>query len=89
MSDLEPQPQQPPPDTSLQPTRPDPWSVWFGRAMQAAGLLIMLFETASTRLFGNPEVGERPWLMLFATGMMIGGIGLNLLLRAVVQRMPG
>lgn len=67
--------------------RPDPWSVWFGRSMQAAGLAIMLFETASTRLFGDPSAGERPWLMLFATGMMLGGIGLNVLLRAVVQRM--
>lgn len=74
-----------PPDVPPQPQ--DPWSVWFGRSMQVVGLGIMVFETASSRLFGSPEAGERPWLMLFATGMMIGGIGLNILLRAVVARM--
>lgn len=61
--------------------------MWVGRTSQVLGLGIMAFETASTRLFGPADAGERPWLMLFATAMILGGVGLNILLRAMVARM--
>ena len=63
------------------PTASDPWQIWFSRAVQIAGLGIMVFEA-------RPGGEQRPWLMLFATGMMLGGIGLQLILRWVAARMP-
>lgn len=78
-SDLEPTET---PPTDLEPSSPsDPWSIWFSRLVQVAGLGIMVFEA-------RPGGEQRPWLMLFATGMMLGGIGLQLILRWVAARVP-
>jgi hypothetical protein len=80
VSDIEPRREEGPPE-SLPPTASDPWQIWFSRAMQAVGLLIMVFEA-------RPGGEQRPWLMLFATGMMLGAIGLQLIIRWVAGRIP-
>lgn len=63
----------------MEQLRSDPWQIWFSRLVQVAGLGIMVFEAVGRK-------AERPWLMLFATGMMLGGIGLQLVLRWVAGR---
>lgn len=78
--DLEPHRDGPQPEP-LPPTPSDPFSIWFSRLVQVAGLGIMVFEA-------RPGGEQRPWLMLFATGMMLGGIGLQLILRWVAARVP-
>lgn len=77
--EIEPHDTQPPEAPYHTPS--DPWSIGFSRLVQIAGLGIMLFEA-------RPGGEQRPWLMLFATGMMLGGIGLQLILRWVAARVP-
>ena len=79
--DIEPRAPGAPPDLPLQEQPSDPWSIWFSRSVQVVGLGIMIFEA-------RPGGEQRPWLMLFATGMMLGGIGLQLILRWVAARVP-
>lgn len=52
----------------------DPWQIWFSRIIQIVGLGIVIFETLA-------EQADRPWLLLVATSMMIGGLGLQLVIR--------
>lgn len=80
MTDLEPHNHEPPQEPSP-PTASDPWSIWFSKLVQVAGLGIMVFEA-------RPGGEQRPWLMLFATGMMLGALGLQLILRWVAARVP-
>jgi hypothetical protein len=79
-SDIEPG-REDQPQAASPPTTSDPWQIWFSRLIQVTGLGIMVFETLGRK-------AERPWLMLFATGMMLGGIGLQLILRWVAARVP-
>lgn len=80
MSDLEtntPGPLEEPPA----PLNSDPWQIWFTRAVQVVGLGIMVFEAVGRK-------AERPWLMLFAAGMMLGGMGLQSIVRWAAGRIP-
>ena len=52
----------------------DRWSLWFTRLMQLVGLGIVVYETLVVQ-------SDRPWLLLVAVAMMLGGQGLRLLLR--------
>lgn len=91
MSDLEnrPEPQPPePPDPSLPSTGSDPWQIWFSKVVQVIGLLIMIFEAARILLIADEtKFAERPWLMMFAMGMLLGGMGLQAVLRWAMTRM--
>lgn len=80
MSELEPRPQDQQPPAPPAPSGSDPWQIWFSRAVQVVGLAIMVFEA-------RPGGEQRPWLLLFATGMMLGGVGLQMVLRWVAGRM--
>lgn len=88
--DLEPrshdEPQ--PPEVSPASTGSDPWHIWFSRAMQIFGLLFMLFEAARILFTPAGTFSERPWLMMFSAGMMLGGMGLQAVLRWAMARAP-
>lgn len=75
MTDLE-QHETPPPGTA--PPR-DPWQIWFSRLVQVAGLGIMLYETMV-------EHTDRPWLLLCSMSMLLGGIGLQAVVRWAIGR---
>lgn len=61
--------------------RQDPWQVWFSRLIQIVGLAIVIYETLAARV-------DRPWLLLVAVAMMVGGLGLQLIVRWLLERMP-
>lgn len=63
------------------PTTNDPWSIWFSRLIQVMGLSIVAYETVV-------EHTDRPWLLLVATSMMLGGLGLQLVVRWALGRLP-
>jgi hypothetical protein len=65
-----------PPD---RPSPSDPWGIWFSRLVQIAGLGIMVYETLVEKV-------DRPWLLLSAMSMLLGGIGLQALLRWAIGR---
>lgn len=59
--------------------RQDPWSIWFSRFIQVFGAVIMGYEAFA-------EHTDRPWLLLCAMAMLIGGIGLQLIVRWALGR---
>jgi hypothetical protein len=63
------------------PTPPaaDRWSLWFPRTMQSTGLLAFVYEVVVERQ-------DRPWILLVAMAMMLGGVGLRLVLNYVLGR---
>lgn len=67
------EPEQPPPK--------DPWGIWFGRLMQIVGLAVIVYET-------RWEHSDRPWLLFAALAMMTGGLGLQVIVRWLMERMP-
>ncbi len=58
----------------------DPWAVWWFRFMQVGGFGGFVHELVVGGV-------ERKWLLLVCVAMMIGGQGLNLIVRAVSERM--
>lgn len=69
----------PPPVVPAAPTR-DPWSIWFSRVMQVVGLLLVIYEAVA-------KDRDRPYLLLVAMAMMLGGLGLQLVLRWLLKRL--
>jgi hypothetical protein len=67
------------PQPPEQPARPDPWQIWFSRLIQIMGLGIVVYET-------RWEHNDRPWLLLAAVAMMTGGLGLQVLVRWMMER---
>lgn len=63
------------------PAAPDAWGKWFSRVMQTVGLGVVVFEAGWER-------NDRPWLLLVAVAMMTGGLGLQILLRWLGDRLP-
>lgn len=61
---------------------PEPWSVWWSRLVQVAGLAIMGWQTFA-------EHSDRQWLLLCAMGMMLGEIGLRALFRLLLRASGG
>jgi hypothetical protein len=57
----------------------DPWSIWFSRLIQVTGLGLVIYEALA-------EHSDRPVLLLVATSMMLGGVGLQLVLRWALGR---
>jgi hypothetical protein len=55
--------------------------VWFSRLIQIVGLAIVIYETLAEQV-------DRPWLLLVAVAMMVGGLGLQLIVRWLLERMP-
>lgn len=62
------------------PESSDPWTVWFSRIVQIVGLVIVVEQLVVGQ--GSPD---RPWILMIAVAMMLGGIGLQLLLKAVLR----
>lgn len=62
------------------PSSNDPWSIWFSRVIQVSGLAVVAYET-------TVEHADRPWLLLVATSMMLGGLGLQLVVRWALGRL--
>lgn len=73
----------PTPTPTSQPEPPatptDPWSIWFSRLIQIVGLALVIYEALV-------EENDRPWLLLIAAAMMLGGVGLQLLVRWALGR---
>lgn len=64
----------------------DRWSRWFTRTMQVVGLLMIVTQAAAVYVGGrHPE----PWLLLVAMAMMLGGVGLQLILRGMSGLLGG
>ena len=61
-------------------TKQDPWSIWFSRLIQIIGLGTFIEQVA----VGQGHT-DRPWILLISLAMMIGGLGLQLLLRALIR----
>lgn len=57
----------------------DPWGIWFSRLMQIVGLSVIVYEA-------RWEHNDRPWLLLAALAMMTGGLGLQVLVRWLMER---
>jgi hypothetical protein len=70
-----------PPASSGQST-PDPWTIWLSRLIQVFGLVGFLHEL----IIGT--VKERPYILLVCVAMMMGGAGLQLILRWALSRLP-
>lgn len=73
----EPQPEPDATPSSAPPaaSTPDRWSTWFSRAMQLVGLCMVVFQQATYK--------SDPWLLLIAAGMMLGGLGLQLIVKTI------
>lgn len=67
------------PDDTPIPEPSDRWSLWFPRAMQSTGLLAFVYEVVIERQ-------DRPWILLVAMAMMLGGVGLRLVLNYVLGK---
>lgn len=59
--------------------QPDRWTVWFFRIVQVAGLALILFEALA-------KDKDRPYLLLVASAMMLGSVGMNMMLRWLIDR---
>lgn len=75
-------PERPDPTPVPAPTRPDPWSIWFSRLMQVAGLGLVVYEAVGENV-------DRPYLLLVAMGMMLGGLGLRMVLEWLTRKVGG
>lgn len=64
------------------PSRNDPWSIWFWRIVQIIGLIVFLEQVIVS---GSTTRPDRPWILIFAMAMMLGGYGMVTLIRAVVR----
>lgn len=69
-------------NTQVPPLVPDPWSIWFSRLIQIAGLGLVIYESVVART-------DRPWILLVASSMMLGGVGLQLIVRWGLTRVGG
>lgn len=65
-------------DTQPSPLR-DPWAIWFSRLVQVTGLAIMVYETLVQKI-------DRPWLLLCSMSMLLGGLGLQAVVRWAIGR---
>jgi hypothetical protein len=63
------------------PSREDPWTIWFWRVVQIVGLLVFLEQV----VVGGGARPDRPWILLIACAMMLGGFGMVTLIRAVTR----
>lgn len=63
------------------PSTSDPWSLWFWRIVQIIGLFVFLEQVA----VGGGARPDRPWILLIACAMMLGGFGMVTLIRAVTR----
>jgi hypothetical protein len=70
------------PKSKPPPAPQDLWSIWFSRLMQIAGLGLVIYEATVERV-------DRPWLLLVATAMMLGGLGLRLVVEWALKRLGG
>lgn len=72
----------PAPRRRAQPPEPktDPWQTWFSKVVQVAGLGIVIYEV-------RWEHNDRPWVLLVAAAMMTGLLGLQALVRWLLERM--
>jgi hypothetical protein len=68
------------PQPKLSPLTSDPWSIWFSRLIQVSGSALVIYEALA-------EHSDRPVLLLVATSMMLGGVGLQLVLRWALGRL--
>ena len=59
----------------------DPWSIWFARLVQVVGLLIAIEQV----VVGQVQRHDRLLILALAMAMMLGGVGLQLLLRVVLR----
>lgn len=71
--------EQPTPTDERPTTTSDPWSIWFMRLVQVVGLGLVIYEARF-------EDGDRPFLLLVASAMMLGGLGIQLVLRWLLRR---
>jgi len=62
------------------PKPQDPWAIWFSRLIQLAGLGTFVEQV----IVGQGDA-DRPWVLLISLAMMLGGLGLQLLLRALIR----
>lgn len=60
--------------------RQDPWTIWFSRLIQLIGV-----GTFVEQVFVSQGATDRPWVLLISLAMMLGGLGLQLLLRALLR----
>lgn len=61
---------------------PDRWTVWFFRAVQLVGLCLIIYEAR----FNDHD---RPYLLLVASAMMLGSVGMSMILRWLTERSSG
>lgn len=59
----------------------DPWQIWFARLVQAVGLLIAVEQV----IVGQTQRHDRILILALALAMMLGGVGLQLLLRILLR----
>jgi hypothetical protein len=55
------------------------WDTWFWRLVQICGLGLVIYEARF-------EHADRPWLLLVAVAMMLGGLGAQFVLRWILGR---
>lgn len=67
-------------DQSQDRTTQDPWTIWFSRLLQIIGV-----GTFIEQLIVGQGGDDRPWILLISLAMMLGGLGLQLLLRALIR----
>lgn len=58
----------------------DPWTIWFSRLLQIIGVATFIEQLVVGQ--GNTD---RPWILLISLAMMLGGLGLQMLLRALLR----
>ncbi len=58
----------------------DPWAIWFSRFLQIIGV-----GTFLEQLIVGQGGADRPWILLISLAMMLGGLGLQMLLRALTR----
>lgn len=62
--------------------QPDRFTVWFFRAVQIMGLALIVYEALAADK-------DRPYLLLVASAMMLGSVGMNMILRWLIDRSGG
>lgn len=63
-----------------QSTKSDPWQIWFSRIVQIVGLGAFIEQLIVSQ--GSPD---RPWVLFISLAMMLGGLGMQMLLRAIAR----
>lgn len=66
-------------ENTPEPAQIDTWTKWFYRGIQGLGVATWIYEVVGEQI-------DRVWLLILSVALMIGGTGMELVVRAFARR---